>query len=78
MYVSEKMVNKIKKMIKNRERRIERHQREVEIINFYSLAKKYGFLLNYQIPSSYIIEENDDEYVDEQNFNVFETVEDLL
>ena len=42
MYITEKQLNRISKMTEKKDR-LERFEREVEIVTFYSLAQKYGF-----------------------------------
>lgn len=39
----------MEEMIKERNKKIQQFQREIDIISFFSIAQKYGFVDNYDI-----------------------------
>ena len=43
--------NCINKMVEEKKRKMEKLQREIDIVTFWSMAKKYGFLEEYHIPN---------------------------
>lgn len=51
MIVKDSKLQKINRLIKEREKKIKNFEREIDIINFWSMAKKYGFLDGCHIPN---------------------------